>query len=173
MIRFLLRRIFCRSRCWSVLLVTAGLALLYVASSSAQQVVQIANATPVSVVPAGNALNNQQPFQATGTSGGAASITLTIAAVPGKIVYVQGIVITGSGATAAGTVTATLKSGGTTVMSIDIPVVAIATNNQGAYTMFFSAPFPGLGPGQSMVLAVPSFGAGNTASSATMWGFTL
>lgn len=128
--------------------------------------------TPVTQVePPGAVGQSQSPFNLTGT-GAAGAITLTQPAVAGKTNYCTGIEITGGGATAASIIVATLASGGTTIDNFDIPVPAGATAGITPLVMEFNPPIAGLGPGQNMVLTVPSFGAGNTNSAANLHGFS-
>lgn len=146
-----------------------GLAFLPFAGS--QQVVPALPVQQAQIIPPGSSLNTAIPWSQTGSSGGAAAITLTQGAAPGKTAYCTGIEIMGGGATAGSVVVCTLASGGTTIanFAVDVPTgVAVSAN---PIFMTFNPPIVGLGPGQNMVLTVPSFGAGNTGSSANMRGF--
>lgn len=122
--------------------------------------------------PPGSPGTTQSPWIQTAT-GGAQANNVTQPASPGKTNYCTGFEVTGSGATGASTIAITLQSGGTTIANYSFTVIAGATlADQNPLLVEFATPVSGLGPGQTMVLNVPSFGAGNTAASVTMHGFT-
>jgi hypothetical protein len=103
--------------------------------------------------------------------GAAGTITATIAAVAGKTAYLSSLTITGTGATAATVVAATVAGPGVT-LSFQIPVPVIATTIGIAPMVIpFSRPIPASGPNVAIVITLPSFGAGNTAVAIAATGF--
>jgi hypothetical protein len=110
------------------------------------------------------------------SSGGAAQIAPALPATVGKTNFLEGFDITGSGATAASVIEASITGlqGGT--IYFELPIVAGV--NLAAfpligpvYSVRFPEPIPATGPNVAITLTVPSFGAGNTNSSATLYGF--
>jgi|SRR5215471_13781823 len=96
---------------------------------------------------------------------------LTPPATPGlQTVWLAGLTIYGSGATAATVVTATLAgiTGGNQLFQINVPAGA----NTGAFQFFlqFDPPLQGV-PGTQVSLALPSFGAGNASAGVMLWGW--
>lgn len=136
-----------------------------------QQITQQTQNLPVQIQAPGNPFTLQTAWTQTST-GGAQANTVTQAASAGKTNYCTGFEITGSGATAAVNVTVTLASGGTTVANYTFVVPAGATLQATPLIVEYPAPIVGLAPGQSMVLTVATFGAGNTGASVTMHGYT-
>lgn len=106
-------------------------------------------------------------------SGAAAAITATMPAVAGKTNYISGFQINGSGSTAASLVTAILSGvlGGS--QNYEIAVVAGATLVNQSINVNFNKPIPASAVNTAINLTVPSLGAGNTNSNATIWGYVL
>jgi hypothetical protein len=109
-------------------------------------------------------------------SGGAAQIAPALPAIVGKTNYLEGFDITGSGATGASVIEANIAglNGGT--IYYELPIVAgvnlAAFPLSGpVYSIRFPEPIPATGANVAITLTVPSFGAGNTNSSATLYGF--
>jgi hypothetical protein len=108
-----------------------------------------------------------------GTStGGAQANSPSLPAAAGKTNYVQGFSITGLGATSATSVAVTL-SDGTNTLNFTFPVVAGATTGCTPLVVNFEAPLPASAANTAWTLTVGSFGSGNTAASANIWGFKL
>lgn len=113
------------------------------------------------------------PLSASAT-GAAGAISATLA--PGAVTkrsYATGFEITGGGATAASLVAATLVGilGGTATFTIAVP--AGATLGIVPLSVQFASPVPASAVNTNIVLNLPSFGAGNTATNITLHGFTL
>ena len=106
------------------------------------------------------------------SSGGAQSNNCTITAPAGQTAYVQGFTVTGLGATAASGITVTL-SDGTNTLKFTMTIVAGATTAVTPLTYTFTQPFPASATGATWTLTVPTFGAGNTNASATLYGFAV
>jgi hypothetical protein len=120
--------------------------------------------------------NTITPLQKSASSGGAAQITVSLPATAGKVNYLEGFDISGSGATGASVIEANITglNGGT--LFYELPIVAGA--NLAAfpligpvYSVRFPEPIAATGANVAVTLTVPSFGAGNTNSSATLYGF--
>lgn len=116
------------------------------------------------------------PLQKSLSSGGAAAIAPALPATPGKTNYLEGFEISGSGATAASVIEVNITglNGGT--LYYELPIVAGVTLAAfpligPVYAIHFPEPIPATGVNVAITLNVPSFGAGNTASSATLYGF--
>lgn len=144
--------------------------MMVASSGPAQQVTPQQQNLPVQVQAPGNPLTLQTAFTQTST-GAAAANTITVAALAGKTIYVTGFEITGDGSTAGTPITITLAFGGTTVGNYSLTPGAIATLAQVTVAFEFSAPIVSPTVGTNCVLTVPSFGAGNTAASATIHGY--
>lgn len=104
------------------------------------------------------------------STGGAQANTVSMAAVSGKTNYVGGFTITGLGATAASAVAVTLSDGTNT---LDFTQAVPAGVGVPCYplTVIFEAPLPAVASNTAWTLTVPTFGSGNTAATATIWGF--
>jgi len=106
-----------------------------------------------------------------GTSTGAAQANSpTLPAVSAKTNYVSGFTITGGGATAASAITCTL-SDGTTTFNFMLEIPGAATTAITPLVVTFPQPIPAAAVNTAWTLTVPSFGSGNTAASANIWGY--
>jgi hypothetical protein len=103
----------------------------------------------------------------------AAVATATMPAVVGKTNYITGLEITGAGATAAAVILAALSGilGGT--INYNVPVAAGVAVGNFPLVVEFNTPIPASAANTAIVLTVPSYGAGNTNSIATIHGFVL
>lgn len=101
----------------------------------------------------------------------AATATATLAGAASVTTYISGLQITGSGATAGSVVTGTVTGllGGT--MSLTIPVATGVTVGNAPITMEFYPPLPASAVNTSIVVSVPTLGAGNTNSTVSAWGY--
>lgn len=105
------------------------------------------------------------------STGAAAAITATLAAVAGKRTFIAGFTVDGLGATAASVIEVTVTGvlGGTLRRKLSVPAgvgVAIAP-----VVVEFERPIPASADNTAIVVNVPSFGAGNTSSVASVHGF--
>lgn len=107
------------------------------------------------------------------SSGGAAAANVTLAAQASKTNYVTGFQVTGGGATAASIITVTLTGliSGTATYFIAVP--AGVTLGITPLVVTFPTPMPASGTNVALVLNVPSFGTGNTASASSIQGFYM
>lgn len=123
----------------------------------------------------GNAIPDAGGTAVGASSGSVANATAsaTLPAVAGKTNYIAGLEISGSGATAASVVTATITGllGGT--QSLTVPVVAGATLGNGLISIKFSPPFPGSAVNTAIVVSCPALGAGNTNNVVNVRGFVI
>lgn len=103
----------------------------------------------------------------------AAAATATLAGAASQTTYLSGLLITGSGATAGSVVNATVTGliGGT--MTINVPVATGATVGNFPIYLDFNPPLPASAANTSIVVSVPSLGAGNTNSAASAWGYRI
>jgi len=104
-------------------------------------------------------------------TGAASASNASVGPAPtGQTIWISGISITGAGATAAGSVTATLVG---TIFGTLSFVVGVPTLGSGAVSLVipFYPPVPVI-LGNVATLNVPSFGAGSTGQSAAIWGFS-
>lgn len=101
----------------------------------------------------------------------AATATATLAGAASQTTYISGFTFTSAGATAAtvvnGTITGTL--GGT--MTFTVPVVAGATLANSPININFYPAIPASATNTSIVVSVPSLGAGNTNATVSAWGY--
>ena len=97
-------------------------------------------------------------------------------AVAGKTNYVTGFDISGGGATGASVITAVL-SGPTNSLNYIINVIAGATGPGDAQETImqvrFPQPIPASAVNTAITLTVPSFGSGNNAAAANIYGFVV
>ena len=109
----------------------------------------------------------------------AASATAVLPAAQGKVTYIEGFDITGSGATAASIITVTVtglnSSIGTLSYDVVIPAGATTgiggTGNPGMIPVRFPTPLPASAANATITVTVPSFGTGNTNACVTAYGF--
>lgn len=115
--------------------------------------------------------NEAMPITASAT-GTTSAITATLPAVAGRTVFLTSIVVTSSGATAAGssTVTVTGTVGGS--LSFVYPQVAIANNNQAPLDVFYE-PAVQASSSNTAISATVTLGAGTTAGAVTLTGYMI
>ncbi len=94
----------------------------------------------------------------------------TLPAVAAKTNYVSGFTVTGGGATAASAITITL-SDGTNTLNFMTEIPAGAGLQTQPLIVGFPKPLPATAGITAWTLTVPSFGAGNTAASANIFGY--
>lgn len=123
-------------------------------------------------------VGGMQPAGATSLSSSSGNVAAaaavgTLAGAAGQTTYMSGFIISGAGATAASVVTATVTglAGGT--MSITVPVPAGATLGITPIFVEFNPSLPASAANTSLVLTLPSLGAGNTNASVSIWGYRI
>lgn len=101
----------------------------------------------------------------------AAANNQTLPAAADEYTFLAGFQITGGGATAASVIAVTVTGvqGGT--LNYAIPVPAGATLGISPLVVNFDPPLRSSAKNTAIVVNVPSFGAGNTNSSAVAYGF--
>ena len=118
---------------------------------------------------------NSSAAKLTNSSGNvaAATATATMAAANGLLNYVCGFSITGAGATGASVINPTLTglNGGT--ITYTMAIVAGATLAQPQLDLRFSPCQPATALNTAITLTVPSFGAGNTNATVSIYGYRL
>lgn len=111
-------------------------------------------------------------FKVATSTGAAQANSPVLPAATGKTTYCSGFTVTGGGATAASAVTCTLSDGTVTYnFMLEIPAGAGVQLNP--LVVAFPAPIPASATNTAWTLTVPSFGSGNTAASANIWGYQL
>jgi hypothetical protein len=107
------------------------------------------------------------------TTGAASSLTCTLTAPSGKMLWIEGFDVYGTGATAASSINVTVTGLGTTLnYSLGIPGTATTDLGTSRLAVRFPSPIPAAALGTNIVVNVPSFGAGNTQAACTAFGFT-
>lgn len=101
----------------------------------------------------------------------AASNNVTLAASAGLTTYCSGFQVTGAGATAGSVLDIQLQGTISTPMHYQLVIPAGAGVSVQPLIVTFNPPIPANATNQQIVLAVPSFGAGNTNASASIQGF--
>jgi hypothetical protein len=110
-------------------------------------------------------------FVSQSATGAAAIQTATLPAVAARLNYIEGFDVTGGGATAASVITITV-TGTTNTLNYTITVPAGATGAITPFSIRFPSPMPASAVNTAINVIVPSFGAGNTAASVSVYGFT-
>lgn len=100
-----------------------------------------------------------------------ASAAATLAKEAGKMLWITGFVLTGSGATTGVCVNATLTgvASGTMTFSFVFPAGVLVQATP--LVVNFSPPLPAADDDTSIVLTLPASGAGGTNASATAFGY--
>jgi hypothetical protein len=128
---------------------------------------QLAQLTSPSILPVG-------ATQLTGqVSGNNASQIVTFTGVPGRTIYLAGFQVAGLGATAAfnNFIQVTGLVGGSVSWGYGVPAgVGVAAPTM---PVNFIPPLVASGPGQSVVITLFAFGAGNVGESITAWGYMI
>jgi len=127
---------------------------------------------PVAILPAATAINVVPLVSASGNKAAAAAAA-TLAADGNSTVYLSGFEVSGAGATASSIIQITVTGilGGTLTYIYVVPAgVGVV-----APTWFveFSVPIPAADVNTSIVVNVPSFGAGNTNAALVAHGFKV
>lgn len=115
--------------------------------------------------------STQTPVTASST-GAATALTATLPGVATKTTYITGFAITGGGATAASDIQITITGTISGTLNYTMSVVVGATAGTPSLIVSFSVPIPASAVNTSIVVNVPSFGAGNTNASVAAYGFT-
>ena len=100
----------------------------------------------------------------------AAANNQTLAAAAGFRTYITGFSVTGGGATGASIIAVTI-TGLTNTLTYHVPIPAGAAVGVTPLVVQFIRPIPASADNTAIVVNVPSFGAGNTAASASAQGF--
>ncbi|MDB5957694.1 hypothetical protein [Ramlibacter sp.] len=122
----------------------------------------------------GNGYPSQStPVHAASGSVAASATTATLPGAAGKTTYITGFEVTGAGATAASVIAITVTGllGGTETYIMAIP--AGAAVGATPLSVQFAVPVPASAVNTSVVVNVPSFGAGNTNAAVVAHGFQL
>lgn len=101
----------------------------------------------------------------------AGAATATLAAATGKVTYICGFAITSTGSTAAAVVAPTVTNVVTGTMTFAYASVAGATLANAPLVVTFSRCIPANAVNTTIVVSMPSLGAGNTNATVNAWGF--
>lgn len=112
------------------------------------------------------------PISASSGNVAAAAATATLTSAAGKMMYITGFAVTGSGATAASVIQVTVTGvvGGTQTYIMTIP--AGATTAVTPLIVNFPLPLAASGFNTNIVVSAPSFGAGNTNAAVVAYGIS-
>lgn len=127
----------------------------------------------VDVVAAGSTPDTATEVAATAT-GAAAPISATLLGVAGETTYLAGFTVDGLGATAGSVIEVTVTGllGGTLRYKVTIPAGVLLEVANPLY-IEFARPIPASAVNTAIVVAVPSFGAGNTSAVVGARGYQL
>ena len=100
-----------------------------------------------------------------------AAATATLAAVAGRTAKLLGLMVTGSGATAAATVTCTITGLNGGVLAFTYGVPAGAGVPATPFTLPILAPIPASGQNVAIVASCPAMGAGSTRLTISIIGY--
>jgi hypothetical protein len=114
-----------------------------------------------------------QGVQITASSGNvaAATATATLAAVVGKVTYICGFSITSAGSTGAAVVSPTVANVITGTMTFTYASVAGVTLGNPPLVVPFTNCLPANAPNTTIIVSMPTLGAGNTNTTVDAWGF--
>ena len=106
------------------------------------------------------------------STGAAGAISATLTSAAGRLAYITGFEVTGSGATSATVVTVTV-TGLSTTLNYTLTVPAGATTAIQPLLIEFANPIPASAVNTNIVVNVPSFGTGNTNAAVTAHGILV
>jgi hypothetical protein len=130
----------------------------------------VGNAVFTSVLPP--ATSGTTPVAITASSQGSnAILNSNLTAQAGVTNYVSGIAVTGAGATAPSNVTIQLTGVAVGTIKFTVSVATGATTANQPLVVYFNPPLAASAANTAIGLNVPALGAGNTDSSACIWGF--
>lgn len=101
----------------------------------------------------------------------AATATATLAAATGKVTYICGLSITSAGSTGAAVVNPTVANLITGTMTFTYTSVAGATLANVPLVVPFTPCMPASAPNTTIVVSMPTLGAGNTNTTVSAWGY--
>ena len=100
----------------------------------------------------------------------AATNNQTLAGAAGRTTYIEGFTVSGLGATAGSTIAITV-TGIANTLTYEYTVPAGVAAAAPLLDIRFPDPIPATAANTPIVVNVPSFGAGNTAATASAYGF--
>ncbi len=127
----------------------------------------------LSGIPAGAQVPGSLGVQVTASSGTVAAGTAaaTLAAVAGKVTHICGFAITSTGSTAAAVVAPTVTGVVTATMTFAYASVAGATLSNQPLVVSFRDCISASAPNTTIVVSMPTLGAGNTNATVNAWGY--
>jgi hypothetical protein len=100
-----------------------------------------------------------------------ANAVATLPAAAGKTTHISGFALTGAGATAAGSVLATVVGAAGGTLSFVVPVPEGADIGIAPLLVQFNPPLAASALNTAIVVTLPAAGTGNTQAAATAWGY--
>ena len=119
---------------------------------------------------AGEATTNK-PIAASSGNVANAPAEATLVGAAGVTNYLSGLAITGSGATAASVVTATVTGLADGTLDFTVPVPAGVDLGITPLIIPFNPPLPASAADTKVTVTLPALGAGNTNAAVSAWGF--
>lgn len=104
-------------------------------------------------------------------TGANSSINATLFASANVRNYLTSIVVSGLGATAAGSAILSISGGINGSWQVTIPIPAGATTALTPFVIVFNRPIPAANKNQSIVVNLTAFGAGNTSAVIAITGY--
>jgi hypothetical protein len=128
----------------------------------------------LSGIPAG--AQSPIPLQGVGITASSGNVAAgvavaTLAAVTGKVTYICGFAITSAGSTGAAIVSPTVTNTVTGTMTFTYASVAGVTLGNQPLVVPFNPCISASAPNTTVVVTLPSLGAGNTNASVSAWGY--
>lgn len=105
------------------------------------------------------------------TVGAAAALSASLASTASQTTYLQGYAISGGGATAAATLTATISGLTGTNMAVGYFVTTGTTIGSSPVIVNFTRAIPASGTNISVTINLPSLGAGNSSTVLSIFGY--
>jgi hypothetical protein len=118
--------------------------------------------------------NSQVSNVSNSATGAAAAVAPAIAAVAGKLNYITGFDVTGTGATTALALVVTVTGPTNTLnYSLLVPSGVLVDLGVNRLSVRFPQPIPASAQNTAITLNIPNFGSGNTQSSGAIYGFQV
>lgn len=137
------------------------------------QAVPCAPTAPLVSAPAGPYPSGATPITAASGNVAAATATATLAATSGKTTYICGFTATAGGATAVATVDLTVANVVTGTMTFSYSAAATANSPSPPLVVPLNPCIPANAVNTTIVVTLPSLGAGNAHAAVNAWGYQL
>lgn len=107
-----------------------------------------------------------------GSTGAADTVTATVAAAADERAYLDKVIVSGLGATAAGSTVLTIAGAEGEDVTVTLPVPAGATVALTPFVLSFDPPLRGAALGDDITASTSTFGVGNTSARVMAFGHT-